>query len=119
MKHFTIKFDEENISRAALMIQFSTATSIYFINVTINDPAVQQYLKVDTGSFFTWVHARESDLYHYNPDTSKTFRYMSCGDPLCSSDMRLFSCHRPKINRCGYTIEYVKMSGSSWVLGYD
>ena len=64
------------------MIQISTTTSMYFINVTIRDLSVQQYLNVDTESSFTWVHARESDLYHYNPDASKTFRYMELRESI-------------------------------------
>ena len=48
------------------MFQFSIIKSMHFINVTIADPPVQQYLQVDTGSFFTWVRARGSDPHYYD-----------------------------------------------------
>ena len=57
------------------MFQFCTVKSMHF--GTIGDPPVQQYVQVDTRSSFTWVRARASDPYYYDPDATKTFKYIS------------------------------------------
>ncbi|KAK1370081.1 Peptidase A1 domain-containing protein [Heracleum sosnowskyi] len=112
--------DEAKYNVETPLIQFSTTRSIYFVNVTIGSPPVPQYLQIDTGSSLTWVR-KSSDpprQYFYNPDASHTFKYISCGDPICSSNSR-FICLAQKTNHCGYVIMYMDMTKSSGVIGYD
>ncbi|KAL1818011.1 hypothetical protein ACET3Z_020585 [Daucus carota] len=110
--------DQDEFSLETPMIRFGGLT--YFVNVTIGNPPVQQYLQVDTGSSLTWVREgtdppRPDD---YVPSKSYSFRQMSCGDPICTSN-NTFECLGPKINLCGYKIFYADGTQSSGRIGYD
>ncbi|XP_017251208.1 aspartic proteinase PCS1 [Daucus carota subsp. sativus] len=117
MKFATLD-DQEEFSLETPMIRFYRL--LYFVNVTIGNPPVQQYLEVDTGSSLTWVRGgtyppRRDD---YVPSKSYSFRQMSCGDPICTSK-NTFQCLTQKINQCGYKIYYADGTESAGRIGYD
>ncbi|KAK1395945.1 Peptidase A1 domain-containing protein [Heracleum sosnowskyi] len=116
-KFLTLKFAEAKYIVETPMIHFSTAGLVYFLNVSVGNPPVPQYLLIDTGSSLTWVSGHDPrKQYVYDPYESDTFMFIGCSDPKCTSNS-IFTCHEQ--NKCGYTTSYGDGSGSSGLLGYD
>ncbi|KAG6485252.1 hypothetical protein ZIOFF_053785 [Zingiber officinale] len=95
---------------------------LYYTWISIGTPNVSFLVALDAGSDLLWVPcdcvqcaplsgypSLDKDLSMYNPAKSRTSKYLSCNNELCSSQS---SCDNPE-NPCPYSINYSTENTSS------
>lgn len=89
---------------------------LYFVNIVIGEPPVEQYLAMDTGSSVVWVRgfSKYDRMFVYNPDKSTSFRRLNCSSSECSLSLK-FSCYETR-DWCTFQIIYGDFIRSS--VGY-
>ncbi|KAK1381671.1 hypothetical protein POM88_019406 [Heracleum sosnowskyi] len=71
----------------------ATTAYVYFVNLSIGEPLVPQYLAVDTGSSMVWIDANlRNKRYYYKPRFSSTYNIVNCSSPECSLN-KIFICY--------------------------
>ncbi|KAK1382549.1 hypothetical protein POM88_020284 [Heracleum sosnowskyi] len=111
---------DSNFFTTAPLFQ-ATTEYLYFVNLSIGDPPVPQYLAVDTGSSMVWVISKSTNKkFLYQGRYSSTYTSVSCRSPECSLS-RNFRCSLKKgSDLCLYQQLYANgISMTSGFLGLD
>ncbi|KAK1389952.1 hypothetical protein POM88_018130 [Heracleum sosnowskyi] len=76
-------FQQESID-AQLITPTSRHEHLFFVNLSIGEPPVIQYLAMDTGSRLIWVIGDSLKReFKYSPRSSSTSSFVSCGSDIC------------------------------------
>ncbi|XP_074356530.1 aspartyl protease UND-like [Apium graveolens] len=120
-------FLEKNKQLSLKDSKFSTTTPLYqptieylyFVYLSIGNPAVPQYLAVDTGSSLVWVTSNSTNKkFVYRRGYSKTYTSVSCKSLECSLCPN-FLCS-PKSDLCLYHRTYADPnSKSNGILAFE
>ncbi|KAK4414863.1 Aspartyl protease UND [Sesamum alatum] len=92
---------------------------LFFVNISIGEPAVPQLLAIDTGSQLTWLQRPLcTGCPVYDPELSATYTALSCDLKYqCSSYFHQTDCGQE--SQCTYEISYLDESTCKGVLALE
>ncbi|KAK2970511.1 hypothetical protein RJ640_001716 [Escallonia rubra] len=88
---------------------------IFYVNISIGEPAIPQLVMMDTGSSLLWVRCFPctfpcfSDKPIFDPSKSSTYSPLPCNSSYCVASTG--HCDSSK-NRCSYEIHYIDTANS-------
>ncbi|XP_043689950.1 aspartyl protease family protein At5g10770-like [Telopea speciosissima] len=102
----------------------SIGTGNYYSMIGLGNPTKYYAMVVDTGSSFTWLQCQPCSVYchsqvgtTYDPQTSKTHRYMSCDTTQCNS-LQEATLNAPACSPSNLCIYEASYGDSSYSVGY-
>lgn len=99
----------------------ATIEYLYFVNLSIGNPPVPQYLGVDTGSSLVWVIGNSTNKkFLYQGRYSTTYTSVSCRSPECSLSRNFRCSMKEGSDLCLYNYPYADGIRKSYgLLGFE